>query len=66
MGGNKIASHVLVKSKKKTSVLKKGGTYLYDAFNLLYSLCMVAEIADLLGQEPPVPTRELVSLAVRP
>jgi len=59
MGIGRCAQHTLVKSVK--SVLKRNKTYLFDAMNLLYSICKVVEIADLLGQSPPVPTREIVS-----
>ena len=59
MGIRRCAQHTLVKSAK--SRLKRNKTYVFDAMNLLYSLCKVVEIADLLGQSPPVPTREIVS-----
>ena len=42
-------------------MLKRNKAYLFDAMNLLYSMSKVVEIADLLGQNPPVPTREIVS-----
>lgn len=58
MGGDGIAKHVLVKTKE--CALKRGAVYVYDAMNLLYSMCFVSAIADLLLQKPAVPTREIV------
>ena len=62
MGGPKIASHTLKGTKK--CLLKRGKIYLFDCMNLLYSLCCLSSIADLLVQIPAVPTRQLVSLSV--
>ena len=58
MGGPGIAAHTLNRAKK--SALKRGKVYAYDAMNLLYSMCYISDIADLLNQSPPVPTREIV------
>ena len=58
MGGPGIAAHTLNKSKK--SALQRGKVYAYDAMNLLYSMCYISGIADLLNQSPPIPTREMV------
>ena len=58
MGGPNIAAHTLIHTKKST--LKRGKTYLYDAMNVLYSMCSISSIADLLAQSPAVPTRNLV------
>ena len=58
MEGDGIARHTLNGYKK--SVLKRGETYVYDTMNLLYSMCFVSSIEDLLNQSPPVPTREIV------
>ena len=59
MGVTKVAQHALNSTKK--CALTRGGTYCNDAFNMLYSLCSLATVADALSQSPPVPTRELVS-----
>ena len=59
MGVADIASNTLIRAKK--SALKRGKTYIYDAMNLLYSMCCISAISDLLGQNPPVPTRSIVS-----
>ena len=60
MGGTGVAAHTLVKTKK--SNLKRGSTYVFDAMNVLYSMCGVGAISDLLVQKPAVPTREIVCL----
>lgn len=60
MTTGKCAQHALRKDKK--SRLKRGVAYVYDTMNVLYSMCSIAAIADLLQQEPAVPTRELVDL----
>jgi len=59
MGGPNIAAHTLKGTKK--CHLKRGKTYLFDTMNLLYSMCSLCSIADLLAQQPAVPTRQLVS-----
>ena len=59
MGGPGIAKHVLKKTVK--SALKRGHTYLFDAMNILYSMCSIAAIVDLLSQVPAIPTRQIVS-----
>ena len=61
MGGDGIACHTL--KGGKTSVLKRGKTYVYDTMNLLYSMCFTSSIADLLNQSPPVPTHDIVGFA---
>ena len=62
MGAPKTAAHTLCPTKKST--LKRGKTYLFDAMNLLYSLCFISAIADLLVQQPAVPTRDLVRICL--
>ena len=59
MGGPGIARHACVKTTKCR--LKRNKTYAYDAMNILYSICCLSAIADLLVQKPSVPTREIVS-----
>ena len=59
MGGTNIAAHALVRSRK--SALKRGKTYLFDAMNVLYSMCSISAIADLIAQKPSIPTRQIVS-----
>ena len=46
--------------RTKKSTLKRGKTYLYDVMNVLYSMCSISAIVDLLTQRPTVPTRNLV------
>ena len=59
MGVTDIAAKTLIRTKK--SALKRGKTYIYDAMNILYSMCCMSAISDLLAQKPAVPTRHLVS-----
>lgn len=59
MGGANIAANTLIKTSM--SRLKRGKTYLFDAMNLLYSMCYISAISDLLQQKPAVPTRQIVS-----
>ena len=61
MGVTKVASHTLSPFSKKCK-LKRGpkNYYVFDTMNLLYSMCGISVIADLLMQKPPVPTRETV------
>ena len=61
MGTTKVASHALSPFSKKYK-LKCGpkNWYVFDTMNLLYSMCGISVIADLLMQKPPVPTRETV------
>ena len=59
MGGTNIAAHALVRSRK--SALKRGKTYLFDAMNVLYSMCNISAIFDLIAQKPSIPTRQIVS-----
>ena len=59
MGVTGIAANTLIRDKK--SALKRGKTYVYDAMNILYSMCSISAISDILGQKPAVPTRNIVS-----
>ena len=56
-----LAKRTLSPAQKGGSDLKRGAVYLYDAMNLLYSLCATSTMADVLSQSPPVPTKELVN-----
>ena len=62
MGGPKIAAHA--QRPSKDSKLQRGKTYLFDAMGLLYAMATRAEIADALGQTPPVPTRDVVRMSI--
>ena len=59
MGAPGVVKHTCVSAKK--SQLKRDKIYVFDAMNLLYGLCSISVIADLLVQKPAVPTRETVS-----
>lgn len=61
MGATNVASHTLSPFSKKCK-LKRGpkNCYVFDTMNLLYSMCGISAIADLLMQKPPVPTCETV------
>ena len=63
IGGPGIAANTLSLCSNVCK-LKRGPKYVYvfDLMNLLYSMCCISAIADLLVQRPPVPTRETVCM----
>ena len=58
----KLATNVLSKYSTVCK-LKRGpkNVYVFDLMGLLYSMCGISAIADLLVQEPAVPTRTQVT-----